>query len=199
MTGPLPPRRPVSRRTALGVGLTALAATGCLGRLHRSATAAEISLAPAAPLALPIHEHRPHWLFRGAPGWLGAHRVRFGGDPADPAVTIVRTALFRDEREARAAFARLTPAYLHRILRHRMVDAPTVTAYPAALAGDEVQVLAFPALLPADEREDALVGQLTTIRAGRTVLILESISVPPAQLVAAIAALTAAAERLTSE
>ena len=131
--------------------LVALVGPGCLGRLRHDRPTAQLARAPAASLPLPLREMRPHWLLREEPGWVGAHRVRFGGDPTDDDVLVIRAARFRDVATAQTPYARLTPAYCYRVFRHLM-------------------------------------------RA--VVLVLESIGIPPEQLVPAVAQLSAAATTL---
>jgi hypothetical protein len=167
--------------------LLALLAVGCLGSLRHDATAEAIVLASRATLGLPVRDNRPYWLLRTSRGWRSAHEIRFGGDPSDPAVATVRVARFRD---ADAAYARLTPAYLYAAYRDRMTDEPVPFDYPQPLPGDEVATYLYGVKLPSTAPAGAmLVGQLTALRAGSVVLLVESIGVHPAQLVPALVAL----------
>ena len=174
--------------------LAALFTGGCLGTLPHDAAAEQIVRAPAAVLALPLHESDRHWLLRGADGWCGAHEVRLGGDPADPAVATIRAVRFEDSADAQRAFARLTPAYLFRVLRDRMVWAPRPRAFPVAARGDEMQVMDYGVRLPPDiPPEFTLAGQLVALRVGSVVLLVETIGVWPEQLGEALDALVGAA------
>ncbi len=188
------PRGPLSRRRFLGIiGALALIAGGCLGTLPNDERASATARAAAHSLNLPLREERPHWLLRRQPGWQAAHLVRFGGGDTDPAVATIRTARFSDAAAAAAAFARLTPAYLHQRFRQRMLGEPWPVAYPEPLAGDAVAVLAYRVQLPPFAGDRELIGQLTVVRAGATVLLIESIGVPPEQVVAVLEAVTTAA------
>lgn len=183
-SGALSPRRLAGLICAL-----VLLAGGCLGTLPDDERAAATAHAPARILDLPVREERPHWLLRRQPGWQAAHMVRFGGGDTDPAVATIRTARFSDAGAAAAAFARLTPAYLHQRFRQRMLGEPWPVAYPAPLDGDAVAVMAYRAQLPPFAGDRELIGQLTVVRAGATVLLIESIGVPPERLVLTVAAL----------
>ncbi len=185
---------------ALTVVLFAAAAAvcgGCLGTLRADPAAEAVALTPEPELALPRHESHRHWLLRGEPGWCGGHEVRFGGDPEDPAVATVRAVTFRDADAAARAFDRLTPAYLYSVLRGRMTSLPRPFEYPERLDGEEVAVLEYDVRLPVIVSPDAsILGQLTVIRAARVVVLIESIGVPPEQLVPAVRELVRAANRL---
>lgn len=177
--------------------LTAATAAGCLGTLAADPRAERVALAPQAELGLPIREGRRHWLLRSEPGWCGGHEVRYGGDPDDPAIAAVRVVLFRDIDSAVAAFNQLTPTYLYNTLRGRIVDVPRPFDYPEPLAGDAVSVTQYTVRLPLVDAPDAtLIGQLTAVRAGSVVILLESIGVDPQQLVPAVRELVRAANRL---
>ncbi len=170
--------------------LFALLAMGCLRSLRHDATAEAILLAPREVLGLPVRDNRPYWLLRTSPGWQSAHEIRFGGDPADPAVATVRVARFRDADTAHAAYARLTPAYLYAAYRDRMTDEPVPFEYPEPLPGDEAATYLYSVKLPPPIASDAtLMGQLTALRAGSAVFLVESIGVHPEQLVPALAEL----------
>jgi hypothetical protein len=174
-------------------------AAGCLGGLRHDTASEAVALAPRQTLALPVRENQPHWLLHGQPGWCGAQEVRYGGAGDDPAVAAVRAARFRDDATATQAFSRLTAQHLYLTLRDRIVGPPRPFDYPQPLAGDEVAVMLYDARLPPSLGPDvSLTGQLTVVRAGRVVLLIESIGVHPEQLVPAVMQLTDAAAALTS-
>ena len=189
-------------RRALTVVLFAVAAAvygGCLGTLRADPAAEAVASTPGPELALPEHESQRHWLLRGEPGWCGGHEVRFGGNPEDPAVAAVRAVTFRDPSAAAHAFDRLTPTYLYSVLRGRMTSLPRPFEYPEQLDGEEVAVLEYNVRLPVITPTDVtILGQLTVIRAARVVVLIESIGVPPQQLVPAVREVTRAANRLSS-
>ena len=173
---------------------------GCLGTLRADPAAEAVALTPEPELALPRRESHRHWLLRGEPGWCGGQEVRFGGDPEDPAVATVRAVTFRTGDSAIRAFGRLTPAYLYSVLRGRMTALPRPLDYPEPLAGDEVLVFEYDVRLPVIISPDVTVfGQLTVIRAARVVVLVESIGVPPEQLVPAIREITRSANRLPAD
>ena len=179
------------------LAVAALVCGGCLGTLPHDPTAEAIVLAPRDVLRLPLHENHPYWLFRSQPGWMSAHEVRFGGDPKDPAVATIRAALFRDSEAAVRAFARFTPAYLYLLLRDRMTGEPRPFDYPAPLSSDELAVSEYAVRLPPEvARYLTLVGQLTLARAGRVVLLMESIGLSLDQIVTTLDELCRAAYRL---
>jgi hypothetical protein len=181
------------------LGVLALLGGGCLGSLRRDPAAEAVTMAPRDVLRLPVHESRPYWLLRAEPGWDSAHEVRFGGDPGDPAVFIVRVVRFHDEGAAIRAFARLTPGYIYLAFRDRMTDPPHPFDYPLPLPGDEVMVTEYSVRLPGDiAREATLIGQMTAIRSGAVVLLIESIGVVPEQFSAAVLELTSAVGRVTN-
>jgi hypothetical protein len=176
----------------------AMLLVGCLGTLNSDPRAEEIAVVPEAELTLPLHDSHRHWLLRGESGWCGAHEVRFGGNPDDAGIAGVRVAVLRDEEAAIRAYARLTsPAYLYSILRDRMINLPRPVEYPEHLDGDEVAVTEYDVRLPLVlSPEITLIGQITTVRAGRAVFLIESIGVHPPQLVPAVRELVRAAYRL---
>jgi hypothetical protein len=177
--------------------LVVVLATACLGTLEVDPRAESIALVPQAELDLPLHESRRHWLLRGEPGWCGGHEVRYGGDPADPAVASVRVVVLRDVEAAEHAFNRLTPTYLHNTLRGKILDVPQPFDYPEPLPGDAVSVTEYKVRLPLVDAPDAMLsGQLTAVLAGRVVFLIESIGVHPEHLVPAIRELVRAANRL---
>ncbi len=177
--------------------IAVLALAGCLGGLPDDPQAEAIAIAAREALGLPVRESRPYWLLRSAPGWQGGHEIRFGGDPQDAAIAGVRVARFSDPAHARAAYARLTPAYVYAVARDRMTGDPNSIDYPQPLAGEEHAVYLFGVKLPPDlEGKITLTGQVTVLRAGRTVILVESIGVHPEQLVPAMAEAVAAAGRI---
>jgi hypothetical protein len=182
---------------AAGLLLAALAA-GCLGTLAADRSAESLALTPSDELALPLHENHSHWLLRGESGWCGAKEARFGGDPADPAVATVRSVVLRDQDAAARGFARLTPGYLYSLLRGRMSAIPRPMAYPEPLDGDDVSVFEYDVRLPLIYSPDfVLIGQLTAVRAGRAVFLIESIGVAQERLVPAVRELVRAGYRLS--
>lgn len=177
--------------------LLAIASTSCLGRIERDRDAEQVALAPREQFGLALHDSRPYWLLRSDPGWKGAHEIRYGGDPEDTAVAVVRAVRFADEAAAQRGFARLSPDYLLTAYRDRMITEPRVTDYPLLLAGDQVVVYAYGVRLPAEiAAEVRIYGQQTAVRAGLIVMLVESIGVIPERLAPAIEALVAAAAAL---
>lgn len=179
----------------LVAGLIALSGAACLGALPHDAAMERVASAPRQALALPQYESRPYWLLRAQSGWVSGHEIRFGGDPGDGAIAVVRTVRFRDDATAASAWARLTPDYLNLLLRDRVTWAPRPFAYPGQLAGDQVSTLLYGVRLPPEMAATGmeLTGQLTAIRTGRVVLLIESIGVTPDRLIPAVEALTRAA------
>ncbi len=169
-------------------------ASGCLGRLTQDRVAAHVAYAPRDVLGLPLHESRPYWLLRTEPGWCGSHEVRFGGDPTDPAVATIRTARFATAEAARQAFAQLTSRYLALLLRDRITWAPRPTDFPVSPRGDQFAVMEYGVRLPPEIPPSVtLTGQLTSLRTGHIVILVESIGVWPEPLSAVLDALLAAA------
>ncbi len=177
---------------AVAVPLTA----GCLGTLPRDPAVEQITRAPGDALHLPLREDRRYWLLRSQPGFVSAHEARFGGDPEDSAVLVVRAVRFDDIPLAARAFARLTPEYIHRVLRDRMTGLPRLFTYPTELPGDESTVSLYGVRLPPEWIGVQIEGQMTTLRAGRVVLLIESIGVMPDRLVPALDDITRAAREL---
>jgi hypothetical protein len=176
----------------------ALVAAGCLGGLRYDREAEAIASAPHGPLRLPVRENRAYWLLRGEAGWQAAHEIRYGGDPGDEALFLVRAVRFRDEQAAIRAFARLGYDYLFRIYRDRMVRAPSPMVYPEPLPGDESLVGAFMVRFPGNEwAEEPLYGQITAIRSGAVVILVESIGVEPARFVPAVDTIIHTAKRVS--
>ncbi|MER3420159.1 MAG: hypothetical protein C4290_06375 [Chloroflexota bacterium] len=111
----------------------------------------------------------------------------------------MRMARFRDADTAHAAYVRLTPAYLYAAYRDRMTDEPVPFDYPQPLPGDEAATYLYDVKLPAPVPNGAtLKGQLTALRAGNAVFLVESIGVRPEQLVPALAELVRRARELGS-
>jgi len=177
--------------------LLLLCATSCLGTLTESQDAQLVAETPGDELDLPLHDSGKHWLLRGESGWCGAHEALFGGDPHDAAVATVRAAVMRDVDAAARGFERLTGTYIYSLLRSRMNDVPEPVEYPDPLDGDDITVLRYPVRLPpVYAPEFVLMGQMTAVRAGRVVLMIESIGVRPEHLVPAVRELVRAAYRL---
>ena len=173
--------------------LLALLTGSCLGTLRHDSLLEAVVLAPSPVLGLPVREQRTRWLLRGEPGWCASEEVRFGGDPGDAAVLTVRAVRLPTVDSARAARARLTPEYLYLTLRDRMVWPPRAVAYPLPLPGDEPAALEYGVRLPPELAGVELAGQLTVLRAGQVVLLVESIGVRPEVLVPALEELVQAA------
>lgn len=173
---------------------------GCLGTLRADPAVEAIARVPEAELSLAPREDHRHWFLRGESGWCGAHELRYGGDPSDPAVDTVRAVLFKSDNQAQRAFDRLTPKYLLSLLRGRMNDVPRPTEYPEPIPGDAARVMEYDVRLTVANSPDiTLYGQLTAVRAGRVVILMESIGVPPEQLVPAIREMVRAAYRLPAD
>ncbi len=177
--------------------LTAVLGTACLGTLAADPRAESVAMAPQSEFGLPARDNRRHWLLRGESGWCGGHEVRYGGDPDDGGIASVRVVLFQEIEAAVAAFNRLTPNYLYNMLRGRILDEPQPIDYEQELAGDAVAVHQYEVRLPLVDAPDAtLIGLLTAVRSGRSVILVESIGVQPDHLVPAVRELVRAANRL---
>jgi hypothetical protein len=177
--------------------IATVAGTACLGTLPADPRAEGVAMAPQSELGLPARGSRRHWLLRGESGWCGGHEIRYGGDPDDGGIASVRVILFEEIAAAVAAFNRLTPNYLHNMLRGRILDEPQPIVYEQELAGDAVAVHQYEVRLPLLDAPDAtLVGLLTGVRSGRAVMLVESIGVQPDHLVPAVRELVRAANRL---
>jgi hypothetical protein len=170
------------------VSLSALAAAACLGSLPHEPDADRLVDAVAEPMTLPERESLPHWLLRSAPGWQGAHKRSLGGNAQDGAAAVVRVALFSDAAAAHNAFTMLTPPRLYHVFRHRLAAQPTPVPQPTALAGDEVQAFQYAVRGSFREPPPDLPVDMVAVRAGRAVLLVDSIGLPPARLQAAVAA-----------
>jgi hypothetical protein len=177
--------------------IAAAASVACLGTLAADPRAESVAMAPQTEFGLPARDSRRHWLLRGESNWCGGHEVRYGGDPDDGGIAAVRVVLFQDVDAAVAAFNRLTPGYLYNMLRGRILDEPYPITYEQELAGDAVSVNQYEVRLPLVDAPDAtLLGQLTSVRAGRAVILVESIGVQPDHLVPAVRELVRAANRI---
>jgi hypothetical protein len=142
-----------------------------------------VALAPASTLNLPVRDSRPYWLLRRQPGWVGAHKVIFGGAASDRGRTIIRVARFRDEASAKLAAARLTPTYMQRLWPAEMQTAPQPVAFPVPLPDDTVLVTEYGLRLPPREAPpETVLVQLIVLRVGRIVIVIDSVGVPRAEL-----------------
>lgn len=181
----------------LSVWCALLALAGCLGGLPADPQAEAIAIAAREAVGLPVRESRPYWLLRAAPGWVGGHEIRYGGEPQDGGIAGFRIARFENEAAAHSAYLRLTPAYIYAVARDRMTGDPWSFTYPVSLAGEENAVYLFNVRMPPDiEGGLQLQGQVTVLRTGRTVILVESIGVHPDHLAPAVAEAAAAAGRV---
>lgn len=170
-----------------------LLVAACLGTLSHDSFAEAVALAPAPTLNLPVRDSRPYWLLRRQPGWLGAHKVIFGGAASDRGRTIIRAARFRDEASAALAAARLTPAYMQRLWPAEMQTPPQPVAFPVPLPGDTVLVTEYGLRLPPEEvPTEAILVQLIVLRVGRTVIVIDSVGIPREELALVVEALVGA-------
>jgi hypothetical protein len=175
------------------LGFLVLAAA-CADRTESDAAAAAITAAPEAALERPAREGRRYWLLLGAEGWCGSHLTRFGGEPEDPGVAIVRVARFDDADSAMRAFARLDPDYLYRIFQVKMLRPPQFVLYPEPIPGDQSFAISYDARLPFElPAGTAIEGQMIAVRAGAFVTLIENIGVAPEQIVAAVGQIVEAA------
>jgi hypothetical protein len=174
--------------------LAAALLCGCLGGMPRDAVTRAIVTAPGATLNLPLHESRAHWLMRDLPRWCGAAEAQWGGGPDDPAAMTARAARFRDETAAARALDRLTPEYLSVAFQDQIAEGPYPIDFPEPLPGDEAKVNEYSVRLPLDiAAETQIQGQLTAVRAGKAVILTESVGVPSTELIPAFEAMVAAA------
>jgi hypothetical protein len=168
--------------------------SGCLTGTPKDPVTRAIVTAPGAALNLPLHESRAHWLMRDLPRWCGAAEARWGGGPEDGAALTARAARFRDETAAARALDRLTPEYLSVAFQDQIAEGPYPIDYPEPLPGDEAKVNEYGVRLPLEiAAETQLLGQLTAVRAGRAVILTESIGVPSENLLPAFEAMVEAA------
>lgn len=185
------------RRWVAGILSTAFGLIAACSGWQAYAPAADLALAPKATLDLPLNEHYRHWLLLSESGWCGASVARWGGGDNDPGVVVVRAAIFKNAAAAAAAYPKMTPDFILRSLRSEMVRAPWPVAYPEPLPGDRVGVYAYDVRLPPFTDPDfRIYGQITTVQSGRSVFLIESIGVPPDQLVPAIRTLVGTSKAL---
>ncbi len=186
-------------RAALAVlALLALLAGGCLGTLRQHPDAASLARAPEDLLDVPNRVDRPSWLLRRKPGWVGAHEVEYGGTASDHARTVIQAVVFVDTATAAEAYARLTPEYLRRLRGERMDALPKTAAPSVPIPADEIAITEYP-LKMAPEDPDAgkeMIVQLITLRAGRTVVVIDSIGYSYEDLAPAVAELVRAGRSL---
>lgn len=190
-------RGPLPLRLALLL-LAALVAAGCLGTLRRHADAASLAGAPEELLDVPARVDRPSWLLRRKPGWEGAHEVEYGGTNADHARTVIQTVVFVDTATAAEAFARLTPEYLRRLRGERMDALPRAVTPSVPLVADEIAVTEYPLKMAPDDPDAGkeMIVQLITLRAGRVVIVIDSIGYGYKELAPVVAELARAARAL---
>jgi len=182
----------VRRGTALAVLLVlAMLLAGCLDVLADDQETERIAGAAEPALPMPLRSSERHWFLRQQPGFVGAHLATYGGN-AGEALTTVRVARFHDIATARAGFAWITPEHAYRLWGSRMAAPPRTARYPFTFPGDEVRTLEYRPPLPAGDPDQGLVVQLISLRAGKFVIVIESIGVPQEQLPAVAAALVRA-------
>lgn len=180
------------RGTALAVLLMlAVLLAGCLDVLAEDQETERIAGAAESALPIPLRSSERHWFMRQQPGSVGAHLDTFGGEPGEP-LTTVRVARFRDIASARAGFAWMTPEHTYRLWGSRMAAVPRAVRYQFTFPGDEVRTLEYRPPLPPNDPNQGLVVQLISLRAGKFVIVIESIGVPREQLAAVAAALVRA-------
>ena len=190
-----PPAGQARWRLVALAGAIILLSAGCLAPGRRDSPAAAIALSARDALELPVRQQRAHWLLREASGWTDTRLVAYGGDTNDPGTALVYAAYFRSADAAARARARLTASYLHGLWHERMTGEPQPADYPEPLPGDQVAVLAYPARLPPEWRGSEMFGQLTAVRAGRVVFLIDSVGVTPDRFVPAVTALVDAARQ----
>jgi len=168
---------------------------GCLGTLHSNGDAERIAGAAEGAIPLPLRETRPHWFLRQETGWVGAHRMRFGGEGDDEGFAFVRVALFTDPASATSALARITPEYMRSLWEDRVGALPRLVAFPVTIPGDEVMIAEYPlrASPVGDDPDMELIVQVIALRVGRVIVVIESIGTPRESLAPVAASLVAAA------
>jgi hypothetical protein len=182
----------VRRGTALAVLITlAMLLAGCLDVLAEDQETERIAGAAESALPIPLRSSERHWFMRQQSGFVGAHLDTYGGHAGEP-LTTVRVARFRDIATARAGFAWMTPEHAYRLWGSRMAAVPRPVHYQFTLPGDEVRTLEYRPPLPPNDPNQGLVVQLISLRAGKFVIVIESIGVPREQLPAVAAALVRA-------
>jgi hypothetical protein len=174
--------------------LAAALLCGCFGGMPRDAVTRAIVMAPGPALELPLYESRAHWLMRDLPRWCGAAEAQWGGGPDDRAAMTARAARFRDETAAARALDRLTPEYLSIAFQDQIAEGPYPIDYPEPLPGDEAKVNEYGVRLPLEiAAQTQIQGQLTAVRAGKAVILTESVGVPSEELIPAFRAMVDAA------
>ena len=182
-------------RAVTALILAAALAAGCGSVPTSDPTARLMARTAGTPLDLPVRESYNIWLLSSERGWQSAHLIRFGGEPGDGAAATVRAIVFQWEDDAARTFGRITPAWLYRTFRSSMLDVPQPLEYPAVLAGDEQLVTLYGVRLPPEFEDQALSGQMTAVRSGRAIFLVDSVGVTPERLSPAVEALTLAAAR----
>lgn len=168
----------------------------CLGTLPNDRQTRIVVGAPHHVLedaSMRIRSYRVYWLLRPEDGWRGSYEVRYGGDPGDPGIMLARSVRFATEEDAARGYARLTPAYIYSALRDDMAGPGYAFDYPERLPGDSTTAWLYPVQVPAEEEASGLMGQFTALRAGRFVMLVQSIGIDPPVLVPAIQAMVDAA------
>ena len=188
---------PLCRLALLGplVVVMALAAS-CLGALPNDRQARIVAGAPHDVLekaSVRVRSARVYWLLRSEGGWRGSYEARYGGDAGDPGLMLARSVRFATEEDAARGYARLTPAYIYSALRDDMAGPGYAFDYPGQLPGDAATAWLYPVQLPAEEEASELMGQFTALRAGRFVMLVQSIGIDPPVLIPAIQAMVDAA------
>jgi hypothetical protein len=182
----------VRRWTALAVLLVlAVLLAGCLDVLADDQETERIAGAAESALPIPLRSSERHWFLRQQPGSVGAHLATYGGD-AGEALATVRVARFHDIATARAGFVWMSPEHAYRLWGSRMAAPPRPARYQFTIPGDEVRTLEYRPPLPPGDPNQGLVVQLITLRAGKFVIVIESIGVSREQLSAVAAALVRA-------
>jgi hypothetical protein len=188
-------------RTIAGTAAVVLAALlcSCFSGLPQDSVTTGIVTAPGTALDLPLHESRTHWLMRDLPRWCGAAEARWGGAPEDGAALTARAARFRDEVAAARALDRITPEYLSVAFQDQIVEGPYPIDFPEPLPGDEAKVNEYGVRLPLEiAAESQITGQLTIVRAGKAVILADSVGVSSEDLLPAFEAMVNAAGRAQS-
>jgi len=179
--------------------ITGVLGMSCLGKLDHDQVAQQIAEAADAELDLSLQRSHPYWLLRSQPGWVGSHELELGGGPTDTGYAAIRTARFHDANAAVQAYARLTPDYIYLLYRKHMNTVVYPFDYPIPLPGDKTGAVLYEVRPPPGAVPDVEIsGQVLTILAGETVLLIESINVPPEQLIPAIARVTSLAYQIAS-
>jgi hypothetical protein len=178
--------------------MAALLLAGCLDVLAEDHETERIAVAAASALPVPLRSSDRHWFLRQQPGSIGAHLATYGGGEGEP-LTTVRVARFRDIVSARGAFAWLTPEHAFRLWGSRMGAVPRAVRHGFAIPGDEIRTLEYRPPLPPGGPDLGLTVQLISFRAGKFLIVIESIGVPRDQLSAVAAALVRAAREVPDQ